>query len=374
MFRSDIVEPRDLRGKRVAYVEGSTTHFTMDALLSLAALSWSDFEWVGGLNPADQRAAWNAGEIDCGYIWTPVLTHMQTAPWCASPDSSPSGPWRSKLGVAFRPCPAGPRGVHGHNFFTGGMANMWGKGVWNGMVVSDAFARAYPRTVQRTLKMMSTMDSKYVEDRGFFLNSDARLCMICVALGMPCDAAGYEQVKSDISLDSVQTSEEQQSPAYLGDQAPGQCALESIPPPNGSAFTCTKLTASNSALSTYASAGFFFGLKSLEYLPTLKHYQDHIDASYMDLVGSNGDPFPAIDAEGSVANFTTRLPAMVDGATNFCQDLPQPIVMGSPGTLRDHSGMGFYRDDGGACTWYIMSLPLCCFLTSLCASRSMRTS
>ncbi len=55
--RSDIVEPKDLRGKRVAYVPGSTVHYTMDALLSFTSLSWSDFEWVGGLNAGDQRAA-----------------------------------------------------------------------------------------------------------------------------------------------------------------------------------------------------------------------------------------------------------------------------------------------------------------------------
>ncbi len=53
--RSDIVEPRDLMGKRVAYVAGSTVHYAMDALLSFTSLSLSDFEWIGGLNPADRR-------------------------------------------------------------------------------------------------------------------------------------------------------------------------------------------------------------------------------------------------------------------------------------------------------------------------------
>lgn len=350
--RSDIVKPKDLRGKRVAYVPGSTAHYAMDALLSVTSLSYSDFEWIGGLNPGDQQTAWDAGEIDCGLLWMPQLGHLQSAPWCSSPDPSRTSTWRSTLGVPWRPCAEGPRGVAGHTFFTCGMAQIWGESVWNGLVVSDAFAAAYPRTVERSLKMLTAMDTKYNENQGFFFQSENRLCMICVALGISCDAAGYARARSDMLLDYFMTFEEQRSPVFLGQQVPGQCALESIPLSVNATTTCTKLTASGLTLSMHASANFDYSLKNLQYLPPLKHYQDHVDSHYMDLIGTADESFASVTADTLASTFTTSLQRVSDNASNLCQDMPQPILLTTPGTFQDHEGSGFYTERA-SCTWQI---------------------
>ena len=62
----------DLRGKRVAFAKGSSSHNFVVASLEKAGLSWSDIT-PAPLAPADATAAFVKGSVDAWSIWDPYL-------------------------------------------------------------------------------------------------------------------------------------------------------------------------------------------------------------------------------------------------------------------------------------------------------------
>jgi sulfonate transport system substrate-binding protein len=62
----------DLRGKRVAFGNGSSAHNLLVAALEKAGLSWSDIT-PAPLAPADATAAFAKGSVDAWSIWDPYL-------------------------------------------------------------------------------------------------------------------------------------------------------------------------------------------------------------------------------------------------------------------------------------------------------------
>jgi sulfonate transport system substrate-binding protein len=59
-----------LRGKRVAFAKGSSSHFLLAKALAEAGLSFSDIKPVY-LQPSDARAALQSGSVDAWAIWDP---------------------------------------------------------------------------------------------------------------------------------------------------------------------------------------------------------------------------------------------------------------------------------------------------------------
>ncbi|RQU44082.1 sulfonate ABC transporter substrate-binding protein [Burkholderia cenocepacia] len=68
----------DLRGKRIALVKGSNTHFLLVRLLQAAKLGYTDVTPVW-LSPSDARAAFENRSVDAWIIWDPFLAVVQQA-------------------------------------------------------------------------------------------------------------------------------------------------------------------------------------------------------------------------------------------------------------------------------------------------------
>ncbi|ADG88040.1 glycine betaine ABC transporter substrate-binding protein [Thermobispora bispora] len=76
VVRKGITSIKELAGKRVAAPYSSTTHYSLLAALRDAGLSESQVDIVD-MEPPDIQAAWQRGDIDGAYVWTPVLAELQ---------------------------------------------------------------------------------------------------------------------------------------------------------------------------------------------------------------------------------------------------------------------------------------------------------
>lgn len=74
--RKGIGSVKALKGRKVAAPFGSTTHYSLLAALEEAGLRQSDVELVD-LQPQDALAAWQRGDIDAAYVWTPTLSELE---------------------------------------------------------------------------------------------------------------------------------------------------------------------------------------------------------------------------------------------------------------------------------------------------------
>ncbi|WP_448317344.1 taurine ABC transporter substrate-binding protein [Streptomyces sp. CO7] len=73
--RKGIGSVKALKGRKVAAPFGSTTHYSLLAALEEAGLEQSDVKLVD-LQPQDALAAWQRGDIDAAYVWTPTLSEL----------------------------------------------------------------------------------------------------------------------------------------------------------------------------------------------------------------------------------------------------------------------------------------------------------
>lgn len=344
--RQGIRSPTQLVGSRLAYVQGSTTHYMLQGLMEQTRLSGEDFDFLGPLGQGDQKAKWDRGEIDAGYMWGGNMRYLQENGWCTDKDP--------KVQAACRSRAPDDIGLTGYDLFTGGMSKRWGKETWNNLVVSDKFAAAHPSTVFRSVKVIATMDTKLVHDKGFFTSDPKRMCGLAIATQLGCDASGIDYIRRALSFDVWMDHTTQQSGEYVGEKVPGQCDKEAIGDnPKNDGF-CTKDTMSGSAWSTWATAEFGYKLKTSAYLPSYKYYQSMMDASYIQAVGSTSDKFPNITADTLASLDYYTLDA--DNVDQYCQDLPQPIALTSPGVFSDHASVGLqpsFYSEAGSCTWTI---------------------
>ncbi|MBW4460095.1 MAG: ABC transporter substrate-binding protein [Nodosilinea sp. WJT8-NPBG4] len=73
--RDGIASTKDLVGKKVAVPFGSTTHFSLLALLEQDGVDSASLTLLD-LQPQDLVAAWQRGDIDAAYVWEPHLTRL----------------------------------------------------------------------------------------------------------------------------------------------------------------------------------------------------------------------------------------------------------------------------------------------------------
>jgi sulfonate transport system substrate-binding protein len=69
----------DLRGKRVGFARGSSSHNLTVAALEKAGIRWDEITPVP-LPPADARAAFERGALDAWTIWDPFFALAETRP------------------------------------------------------------------------------------------------------------------------------------------------------------------------------------------------------------------------------------------------------------------------------------------------------
>ena len=76
--KSPIHSLADLRGKKVAFNQGSNVHYLFVKAIAAAGLSAGDVKPIY-LSPADGRAAFERGSVDAWVIWDPFLAAAQAA-------------------------------------------------------------------------------------------------------------------------------------------------------------------------------------------------------------------------------------------------------------------------------------------------------
>jgi NitT/TauT family transport system substrate-binding protein len=74
----DIQTIADLKGKKIAYSEGSVSHFYLATLLKRAGLTLADVESVN-MSAGDAGAAFVTGKVDAAVTWEPWLTRGRQA-------------------------------------------------------------------------------------------------------------------------------------------------------------------------------------------------------------------------------------------------------------------------------------------------------
>lgn len=77
--RKEIRSVRDLKGKKVAFAEGSVSQFFLNVLLREAGLVQKDVEVVN-MKPGDAGAAFVAGKVDAAVTWEPWVTRAKNTP------------------------------------------------------------------------------------------------------------------------------------------------------------------------------------------------------------------------------------------------------------------------------------------------------
>jgi NitT/TauT family transport system substrate-binding protein len=76
--RKEIASVKDLKGKRVAFSEGSVSHFFLAYLLRQNGMSLGDITMVN-MSAGDAGAAFVAGKVDAAVTWEPWLTKGKSA-------------------------------------------------------------------------------------------------------------------------------------------------------------------------------------------------------------------------------------------------------------------------------------------------------
>jgi NitT/TauT family transport system substrate-binding protein len=77
--KKDIKTVADLKGKQVAFSQGSVSQFYLDVLLQKAGLKESDITAVD-MGPGDAGVAFVAGKVDAAVTWEPHLTKGKQSP------------------------------------------------------------------------------------------------------------------------------------------------------------------------------------------------------------------------------------------------------------------------------------------------------
>ncbi|MFL9682893.1 glycine betaine ABC transporter substrate-binding protein [Streptomyces sp. KL110A] len=169
--RQEIGSVAALKGRKVAAPFGSTAHYSLLAALDAAGLSAADVSLVD-LQPQDALAAWQRGDIDAAYVWTPSLTELRKS---------------GKVLVTSREIAAR------------------GKPTADLGVVTDAFAGKHPEIVDAWLS---------AEDQAVKLaKSDP--AKAAAAIGAELNLTP-EEARAQLAELVLLTAKEQQAPAYLG--------------------------------------------------------------------------------------------------------------------------------------------------------------
>lgn len=77
--RKEIKSVQDLKGKKVAFAEGSVSQFFLNVLLKEVGLAQNQLEAVN-MTAGDAGAAFVAGKVDAAVTWEPWLTRGRNAP------------------------------------------------------------------------------------------------------------------------------------------------------------------------------------------------------------------------------------------------------------------------------------------------------
>ena len=174
---SGIVAPQDLRGKRIAYPYGSTSHFHLLFALEQFGIAPGDVD-LKPLEPFEIVSAWQQGQIDAAFIWQPALERLLES---------------------------------GRLLLTSGLLASWGKPTFDGMVARDEFADRNKDFMCRFVQTLGAANAAYVDDPASFGPGTANAAKIARLTG-----GRSEDVVTGLLRNTFPSLAEQSSETWLG--------------------------------------------------------------------------------------------------------------------------------------------------------------
>jgi taurine transport system substrate-binding protein len=174
---SGINSVKDLKGKKVATPFVSTSHYQLMADLKAEGVDPKTVN-VMNLRPPEVAAAWARGDIDATFIWDPVLTKVK---------------------------------ANGKVIATSGSIGKKGYPTFDGMVVSEKWAKANEGFLVALVKALAKADDEYRTNAAKWTADSPQVK--AVAKWTKADAPG---VPAAMALYRFPTLAEQASPTWLG--------------------------------------------------------------------------------------------------------------------------------------------------------------
>lgn len=175
-----VTSVKDLAGKKVATPFASTAHYSLLAALKEAGVAETSVTLVD-LQPQDILAAWQRGDIDAAYVWSPTLDELKK---------------------------------NGTVLVTSQQLAEKGYPTYDLAVVTNAFSETYPAALSTWIQQQNRAVQQLQDDQAKAAEA------IGAELGLTA-----EEVKPQLEGLVFLTGEQQQAPEYFGTpQAPGQFA------------------------------------------------------------------------------------------------------------------------------------------------------
>ena len=182
---SGIVEPQDLRRKRIGIPFLSTSHFHILFALEQFGLDPMDMR-IFNLQPNSIALAWKKRTIDAAFVWEPVLSILKKT---------------------------------GKILITSGQLSRWGKATFDGMIVMKKWAKKNPAFMVNFVKTIAAADAAYRDNiKAWKANSAPVKKIIKLTGGNPKD------VPRTLWLYRFPPLEEQASRRWLGGGSKGGAA------------------------------------------------------------------------------------------------------------------------------------------------------
>jgi taurine transport system substrate-binding protein len=175
----------DLKGKKVGTPFVSTSHFQLLYALQKAGLKPSDVQ-VLNMRPPEIAAAWTRGDIDATFIWDPVLSNVKKT---------------------------------GKVLITSGDICKQGACTFDGLIVTQKFAKDNPEFMTALVKAVAKADAEYRANPKAWTGDAAKTAAVAKWSG-----GKPEDVADAMSLYGFPSAKDQASPMWLGGGASGAAA------------------------------------------------------------------------------------------------------------------------------------------------------
>lgn len=172
----------DLKGKKVGTPFVSTSHFQLLYAMQQAGLKPSDVQ-VLNMRPPEIAAAWSRGDIDATFIWDPVLSTVK------------------KTGTVL---------------MTSGDICKKGACTFDGLIVTEKFAKENPQFMVALVKALAKADADYRANPKAWTADPAKVAAVAKWSGGKPD-----EVADAMALYGFPSLAEQASPTWLGGGASG---------------------------------------------------------------------------------------------------------------------------------------------------------
>ncbi|MFT4190714.1 MAG: taurine ABC transporter substrate-binding protein [Comamonas sp.] len=168
----------DLKGKKIGLPFVSTTHFHALVALKDAGVDPKSVQ-ILNLRPPEILAAWQRGDIDATFVWDPALAEVKKS---------------GKVIVT-----------------SGQIAAKTGKATFDGLAVTQAFARDNDAFLTQFVQVLADADRAYVQNKAAWTAASPQVQAVAKWSG-----AQAESVPASLALYAFVPPAEQASPKWLG--------------------------------------------------------------------------------------------------------------------------------------------------------------